>query len=170
MIDINYAEIKKYDVANSPYVGSTLFVSGCTNNCEGCFNTIAKDFNYGNQWTNDTEDLFIKYLQNEQVRNANILGGEPMQQDSDTILHLVKRIKNETNVDIWCWTGLLFEDLIKQKDKLKILKYIDVLIDGKFVLSKRDLKLKYRGSSNQRVIDVQKSLKENRVILYYEED
>lgn len=170
MIDINYAEIKKYDVANSPYVGSTLFVSGCTNNCEGCFNTIAKDFNYGNKWTNDTEDLFIKYLQNEQVRNANILGGEPMQQDSDTILHLVKRIKNETNVDIWCWTGLLFEDLIKQKDKLKILKYIDVLIDGKFVLSKRDLKLKYRGSSNQRVIDVQKSLKENRVILYYEED
>lgn len=170
MIDINYAEIKKYDVANSPYVGSTLFVSGCTNNCEGCFNTIAKDFNYGNKWTNDTEDLFIKYLQNEQVRNANILGGEPMQQNSDTILHLVKRIKGETNVDIWCWTGLLFEDLTKQKDKLEILKHIDVLIDGKFVLSKRDLKLKYRGSSNQRVIDVQKSLKENKVILYYEED
>lgn len=170
MININYAEIKKYDVANSPYVGSTLFVSGCTNNCEGCFNTIAKDFNYGNQWTNDTEDLFIKYLQNEQVKNANILGGEPMQQNSDTILHLVKRIKNETNVDIWCWTGLLFEDLIKQKDKLEILKCIDVLIDGKFVLSKRDSKLKYRGSSNQRVIDVQKSLKENKVILYYEED
>lgn len=167
---MNYAEIKRYDVANSPYVGSTLFVSGCTNNCEGCFNTIAKDFNYGNKWTNDTEDLFIKYLQNEQVRNANILGGEPMQQDSDTILHLVKRIKNETNVDIWCWTGLLFEDLTKQKDKLEILKHIDVLIDGKFVLSKRDLKLKYRGSSNQRVIDVQKSLKENKVILYYEGD
>lgn len=170
MININYAEIKKYDVANSPYVGSTLFVSGCTNNCEGCFNTIAKDFNYGNQWTNNTEDLFIKHLQDEQVRNANILGGEPMQQDSDAILHLVKRIKSETNVDIWCWTGLLFEDLIKQKDKLEILKYIDVLIDGKFVLSKKNLKLKYRGSSNQRVIDVQKSLKENRVILYYEED
>lgn len=170
MIDINYAEIKRYDVANSPYVGSTLFVSGCTNNCEGCFNTIAKDFNYGNQWTNDTEDLFIKHLQDEQVRNANILGGEPMQQDSDTILHLVKRIKGETNVDIWCWTGLLFEDLTKQKDKVEILKYIDVLIDGKFDKSKRDLKLRYRGSSNQRVIDVQKSLKENRVILYNKED
>lgn len=167
---MNYAEIKRYDVANSPYVGSTLFVSGCTNNCEGCFNTIAKDFNYGNQWTNDTEDLFIKYLQDEQVRNANILGGEPMQQDSDTILHLVKRIKGETNVDIWCWTGLLFEDLTKQKDKVEILKYIDVLIDGKFDKSKRDLKLRYRGSSNQRVIDVQKSLKENRVILYNKED
>lgn len=170
MIDINYAEIKRYDVANSPYVGSTLFVSGCTNNCEGCFNTIAKDFNYGKEWTNQTEDIFIEYLKDEQVRNANILGGEPMQQDSDAILHLVKRIKSETNVDIWCWTGLLFEDLIKQKDKLEILKYIDVLIDGKFVLSKKDLKLKYRGSSNQRVIDVQKSLKENRVILYNKED
>lgn len=167
---MNYAEIKRYDVANSPYVGSTLFVSGCTNNCEGCFNTIAKDFNYGNQWTNDTEDLFIKYLQDEQIRNANILGGEPMQQDSDTILHLVKRIKSETNVDIWCWTGCLFEDLIKKEDKVEILKYIDVLIDGKFDKSKRDLKLKYRGSSNQRIIDVPKSLKENRVKLYYEED
>lgn len=170
MININYAEIKKYDVANSPYVGSTLFVSGCTNNCEGCFNTIAKDFNYGNQWTNDTEDLFIKYLQDEQVRNANILGGEPMQQDSKTILHLVKRIKAETDVTIWCWTGCLFEDLIKKEDKVEILKYIDVLIDGKFDKSKRDLKLKYRGSSNQRVIDVPKSLKENRVILYNKED
>ena len=93
-----------------------------------------------------------------------------MQQNSDTILHLVKRIKNETNVDIWCWTGLLFEDLITQNDKLEILKYVDVLIDGRFEVDKKDLNLKYRGSSNQRVIDVQRSLKENRVILYYKED
>lgn len=170
MININYAEIKRYDVANSPYVGSTLFVSGCTNNCNGCFNTIAKDFNYGNKWTSDKEDLFITYLQDKQVKNANILGGEPMQQDSNIILHLAKRIKEETDVNIWCWTGLLFEDLITQNDKLEILKYVDVLIDGRFEIDKKDLNLKYRGSSNQRVIDVQRSLKENKVVLYYEED
>lgn len=166
MININYAEIKRYDVANSPYVGSSLFVSGCTNNCEGCFNEQLQNFSYGQEWTTEVEDLFIKYLQDAQVKHANLLGGEPMQQDSKTILHLVKRIKAETDVTIWCWTGCLFEDLIKKEDKVEILKYIDVLIDGKFDKSKRDLKLKYRGSSNQRVIDVPKSLHKGSVILH----
>lgn len=161
---MNYAEIKRFDVANSPNIGSSIFVSGCANNCKGCFNKEVQSFTYGNLYTKDVEDMFISYLQHPQVKNANLLGGEIMQQDSNIILNLVKRIKSETNVNIWCWTGLLWEDLIKQKDKLEILNYIDVLVDGKFELSKRDLSLKFRGSSNQRVILVQESLKQNKVI------
>jgi anaerobic ribonucleoside-triphosphate reductase activating protein len=163
---LKYAEIKKFDVANSPQIGSTLFVSGCNFHCEGCFNEIAQDFNYGEEWTKETEDKFICYLKHPQIKHANLLGGEIMQQDSKTILNLVKRIKNETDVSIWTWTGYLFENLIQMSDKLEILKYIDVLVDGQFELSKRDLKLKYKGSSNQRVINVQESLKRGEVILY----
>lgn len=166
MIDINYAEIKRFDVANSPFIGSTLFVSGCNFHCKGCFNEVAQDFNYGKPFTKEVEDLFISYLQHPQVRNANLLGGEIMQQDSKIILNLVKRIKQETNVSIWVWSGYLFEQLIQKEDKLKILSYVDVLIDGKFELDKRDLNLRYRGSSNQRVIDVQASLKQNKIIEY----
>lgn len=162
---MNYANIKKFDVANSPFVGSTLFVSGCTFHCDGCFNHEAQNFSYGNEFTKEVEDLFISYLQHPQVKNANLLGGEIMQQDSDIILNLVKRIKEETNCNIWTWTGYLFEDLLKRDDKIEILKYIDILVDGRFELDKRDLKLKYRGSNNQRVIDVQESLKQGKTML-----
>lgn len=166
---MNYAEIKKFDIANSPYIGSTIFFSGCKFHCKGCFNRVAWDFNYGKPYTKQIEDEFITYLQHERVRNANILGGEPFQQDLDKILNLVKRIKTETNVDIWMWSGYLFDDLIKDKLKREILSYIDILVDGQFKIEKRDLKLRYRGSSNQRIIDVQKSLKENKVILLEKE-
>lgn len=161
---MNYAEIKKFDIANSPYIGSTIFFSGCNFHCKGCFNRVAWDFNYGKPYTKQIEDEFITYLQHERVRNANILGGEPFQQDLDKMLNLVKRIKTETNVGIWMWSGYLFDDLIKDKLKREILSYIDILVDGQFKIEKRDLKLRYRGSSNQRIIDVQKSLKENKII------
>lgn len=163
---MKYAEIKKFDVANSPQIGSTLFVSGCNFHCEGCFNEIAQDFNYGREWNKKVEDKFIEYLKHPQVKHANLLGGEIMQQENEIILNLVKRIKNETDVTIWTWTGYSWESLIQDKDKVEILKYIDVLVDGQFDLSKRDLKLKYRGSSNQRVIKVRESLDQGKVILY----
>lgn len=163
---MNYAEIKRLDVANSPKVGSTLFVSGCWHRCEGCFNEEAQNFDYGKLWTSETEDYFISCLNHNMVKHANLLGGEPMQQDSQTILHLVKRIKEETKTNIWMWTGCLFEDLLQQEDKLDILQYVDVLIDGKFELDKRNLMLKHRGSSNQRIIDVKESLDLGRVVLY----
>lgn len=161
---MNYAEIKKFDIANSPYIGSSIFFSGCNFHCRGCFNEIAQDFNYGKPYTKEIEDEFIKYLKHDMIKNANILGGEPFQQDLNKILTLVKRIKSETNVGIWIWSGNLFENLIKDKKCKEILKYIDFLVDGQFKMEERDLNLKYRGSSNQRVIDVQKSLKENKII------
>lgn len=163
---MNYGDIKRLDVANSPGVSSTLFVSGCTHNCLGCFNKEAQDFSYGKEWTSEVEDYYISCLNHTQVKYSSLLGGEIMQQDSQTILHLVKRIKSETNTKIWMWTGCLYEDLLQKEDKLAILKYVDVLIDGKFELNKRDLMLKHRGSLNQRIIDIQKSFDLGRVVLY----
>lgn len=110
--------------------------------------------------------MFISYLRHPQVKNANLLGGEIFQQDLGTVLNLVKRIKQETDVDIWMWTGYKIEILLRDEKKKEILQYVDVLVDGQFELDKRDLNLKYKGSSNQRVIDVQKSLRQNKINIY----
>lgn len=162
---MNYAKIRKFDVSNGPGVRATLFVSGCTNNCEGCFNKDLQDFNYGELWTEEVENDFIKQVKNSNIVGVNILGGEPMDQIKDEALsNLLKRIKEETNKSIWIWSGYLYEDIIANKERNKILSYADVLIDGRFELSKRDISLKYRGSSNQRIIDIVKSRKENKVV------
>ena len=156
---MNYAKIRKLDVTNGPGIRTTLFVSGCTHNCEGCFNKEQQDFNYGNKFTKETEDEFIQLTKNKQIKGVNILGGEPMQQImDDTLLNLLKRIKLETDKPIWLWSGYTFEEIVNNPKRLEILREVDVLIDGKFQADKRDIMLKYRGSSNQRVIDVKKSL------------
>ena len=162
---MNYAEMKKLDVANGPGIGSTLFVSGCHFNCKGCFNKAAQAFDFGKPFTKEEEDRFIGYLQSPHVRVANILGGEVFHQKEEDILSLVKRIKEETDVDIWMWTGFTFEELSKFPKKMEILKYVDTLIDGRFNLELRDLSLKYRGSSNQRIIDVQPTLESGSLVL-----
>ena len=101
---MNYAKIRKLDVTNGPGIRTTLFVSGCTHNCEGCFNKEQQDFNYGNKFTKETEDEFIQLTKNKQIKGVNILGGEPMQQImDDTLLNLLKRIKLETDKPIWLW-------------------------------------------------------------------
>lgn len=162
---MRYAKIRKLDVTNGPGIRTTLFVSGCTHNCEGCFNKEQQDFNYGNEFTKETENEFIEYTKSRQIKGVNILGGEPMQQTKDdSLLNLLKRIKIETNKPIWLWSGYKFEEIIIEPKMLELLKQVDVLIDGKFEIEKRDLMLKYRGSENQRVIDVKKSLEQNRVI------
>jgi len=162
---MNYAKIRKFDVSNGPGVRTTLFVSGCTNNCEGCFNKELQDFNYGEKWTKDIEDDFIKQVMNPNIVGVNILGGEPMDQIIDKDLsNLLKRIKLETNKSIWLWSGYLYEDILKSNERINILKYVDVLIDGRFELNKRNISLKYRGSSNQRVIDLVKSREANKII------
>lgn len=162
---MNYAKIRKFDVSNGPGVRTTLFVSGCTNNCEGCFNKELQDFDYGEKWTKDIEDDFIRQIMNPNIVGVNILGGEPMDQIRDKDLsNLLKRIKLETNKSIWLWSGYLYENILNSNDRNTILKYVDVLIDGRFELNKRNISLKYRGSSNQRVIDVAKSKEANRVI------
>ena len=162
---MNYAKIRKLDVTNGPGIRTTLFVSGCTHNCEGCFNKEQQDFNYGNKFTKETEDEFIQLTKNKQIKGVNILGGEPMQQImDDTLLNLLKRIKLETDKTIWLWSGYTFEEIVNNPKRLEILREVDVLIDGKFQADKRDIMLKYRGSSNQRVIDVKKSLDQGNIV------
>ena len=162
---MKYAKIRKLDVTNGPGIRTTLFVSGCTHNCKDCFNKEQQDFNYGEEFTKEIEDEFIEYTKARQIKGVNILGGEPMQQVKDnTLLNLLKRIRIETNKPIWLWSGYTLEEILHDEKRLEILKEVDVLIDGRFEADKRDIMLKYRGSSNQRVIDVKRTLKEDRVI------
>lgn len=164
---MNYAEIRKLDVSNGPNIRTTLFVSGCTNNCEGCFNKDLQDFEYGHKWNKDIEEKFISYVLNDNIKGVNILGGEPLEQtNDDDLINLLKEIRLRTKKDIWLWTGFLFENIVNDDSKLKIIKLVDVLIDGRFDIKQRNISLKYRGSANQRVIDVKKSLELGDVILY----
>ncbi|MBO5095789.1 MAG: anaerobic ribonucleoside-triphosphate reductase activating protein [Bacilli bacterium] len=162
---MNYVDIRRYDTSNWSGINSTLFVSGCHFHCPGCFNKEAQDFNYGKLFDKTAEDLFISYIKDPHVQGVNLLGGEIFHQDLDIILNLVKRITEETKKPIYCWTGFIWEDLIQIPKAVEILKYIKVLIDGKFEEDKKNLMLKHKGSSNQREINVQESLKSNKVIL-----
>lgn len=163
---MKYASIRKFDVANSPHIGCTLFVSGCTHNCKGCFNIEAQSFTYGNEFTKEIEDLFISYAKNPNIININILGGEPFQQPTSEISNLLSRLVSEVGKPIWVWTGYTFEEIMQMPKKAELLQYIDVLIDGRFELDQRDLKLRFRGSANQRVIDVKETVKRNQIIIY----
>ncbi|PSJ31859.1 ribonucleoside-triphosphate reductase activating protein [Peptostreptococcus russellii] len=169
---MRYNKIRRYDVTNGPGVRTTIFVSGCTHNCEDCFNKELQDFEYGDIWSQKSEDEFIDYVSNPMVVGINVLGGEPLQQTmDDSLLDLLKRVKNEfPEKSIWLWTGDLFEEAIENEKKLAIIEQVDVIIDGQFQKDKRNIKLKYRGSENQRVIDVRESLEKDEVVEYQFEE
>lgn len=159
-----YAQMRKYDIANGLGIRTTLFVSGCNHQCPGCFNEAYQDFHYGKPWDSEAEELFMSYVKDNNVHGVSILGGEPMQQDT-SMAKLLKRIKEETGKSIWLYSGDTFEVIMKDSAKRDILSYCDVLVDGPFIEALKDLRLRFRGSSNQRIIDVQPSLKENKPIL-----
>ncbi len=161
---MNYAQIRQFDVANGVGIRSTLFVSGCHFKCKNCFNEEYWAYDYGNEYTDEIMESFIKMGENKNVEGYSILGGEPMGQSGDMVLKTVKTIKERTKKSIWMWTGYVFEELNERQKE--ILKYIDVLADGQFVEEKKDLTLLFRGSSNQRLIDVQKSLLEKKIVLW----
>ena len=164
---MRYEKIRKFDVSNATGVRSTLFVTGCTHDCKGCFNKELQDFGAGDVWTQEDEDNFVSYVKNDNVVGVNILGGEPMQQVMDDCLpNLLKRVKEETGKSIWLWSGYLLEQILEDEKRRKILEYVDVLVDGRFEIDKRNINLKYRGSENQRVIDVKKTLMSDSVVLY----
>lgn len=163
---MNIAQIRKYDVANGPGIRTTVFVSGCTHKCKNCFNEEYQDFKFGTKINKDLKNQIVEYL--KETKCLSVLGGEPCQQGWDMVSFL-KDMKMKTECNIWLWSGYTFEELLNPKDgksyTIDILHSIDVLVDGKFVDSKKDLSLKFRGSSNQRIIDVQKSLRFGEVIL-----
>lgn len=155
---MNYANIKPLDIANGPGIRVSLFVSGCRNRCEGCFNPETWDFKYGQEFTGKTIMELMDLIRNPHVRGLSILGGDPFEDENiKTVTDICKIVKQTMpEKDIWVWTGYDFieDGLIKYP----IMPYIDVLVDGRFEESLKDLRLKYRGSSNQRIIDVSKSL------------
>lgn len=157
---MNYATIKKTDVANGPGVRVSLFVSGCRHACKGCFNSEAWDFNYGKPFTDAVMEEIITALQHEYIEGFSVLGGEPFEPENrGTVLEVIKAVKQKyPDMNIWCYSGFLFEELRKTETSKDILNLIDVLVDGKFVEEKKNLRLKFRGSENQRLIDVKKSL------------
>ncbi len=172
---MNYAEIKEADVANGPGVRLSLFVSGCTHYCKGCFNAVAWDFDYGEPFTEAVEEQMLKTVGASYYTGMTLLGGEPMEPDNQrALVGFVRRFKAMyPQKTLWCFTGyLLDEDLLEggrahTEVTDELLGYIDVLVDGEFVEEKKDITLLYKGSSNQRTIDVQKSL-EKREIVYWE--
>lgn len=162
---MNFAQIRKYDVANGPGIRTTIFVTGCTHKCHNCFNEEYQDFDFGDPWTQRETDEVIKDLKLDEVRGLTILGGEPFQNEVD-LLEVLRDIKKEVQKDIWIFSGYTYEEILKDQDKKKLLEECDVLVDGRFVEALKDLNLRFRGSSNQRIIDVQKSLESNEVVLF----
>ena len=169
---MNYADIKQIDIANGPGVRVSLFVSGCNHHCKGCFNECAWDFNYGNKFTEETIQEVLKDLNKDYISGLTLLGGEPLEPANQKgLLPLVKKVKEKyPEKSIWCYTGFDFEKDVmgsmsqNVEETKELMKYIDVVVDGKFEEDKKDITLKFRGSSNQRIIDVQKSKEKQKVI------
>ena len=162
---MNYTKMMKYDTSNWDGITATIFFSGCKFHCPGCFNQEAWDFKCGEPFDKKAEDLFISYAKNPHVTGVCLLGGEVFQQDLDRILDLVIRIKREVRKPIHVWSGYTYEELMADEKKMVILCHIDTLVDGPFIFKQKDLRLKHRGSSNQRVIDVQSSMQSGQIVL-----
>lgn len=173
---MNYATIKPRDVANGPGVRVSLFVSGCTHHCLGCFNAEAWDFDYGQHFDDSAEKRIIEALAPSYVRGFSLLGGEPFEPSNQAVLApLLERIKKQyPDKTVWCYSGYCFEKDIcayrlgERAVTEKMLRHVDVLVDGRFVQEKKDLSLRFRGSSNQRIIDVPASLAAGRTVLWDE--
>lgn len=162
---MNYTKMMKYDTSNWDGITATIFFSGCKFHCPGCFNQEAWDFNHGQPFDKKAEDLFISYAKNPHVTGVCLLGGEVFQQDLDRILDLVIRIKREVRKPIHVWSGYTYEEIMADEKKMVILCHIDTLVDGPFIFKQKDLRLKHRGSSNQRIIDVQASMRTGQIML-----
>lgn len=161
---MNYSEIKYYDIANGSGIRTTLFVSGCRNHCKGCFQPETWDFGHGKPFTKETEDEIIESLKNPVVDGLTLLGGDPFEEENQKALRpFLNRVKKEApDTNIWAFTGyILDKDLIKggrkyTEDTEEMLSYTDVLVDGPFIEAQRNLCLKFRGSENQRLIDMKR--------------
>ncbi|MEE1399406.1 MAG: anaerobic ribonucleoside-triphosphate reductase activating protein [Bulleidia sp.] len=173
---MHYGNIKNYDIADGEGVRVTLFCSGCTNRCEGCFQPETWDFCYGKEYTKETEDQLIQMLTNPNIQGLTLLGGDPFEPSNQrTLITLLRRVKQELPTkDVWAYTGFVYEqDLLEGQRKHtevtdEMLSYIDVLVDGPFVIDQKDISLYFRGSTNQRVIDMPKTLKSGNVVIYHE--
>ena len=162
---MRYNKIRKMDIADGPGVRVSIFEQGCTFNCKGCFNQETHDFAGGKEFTENTLNRLLELCYNPNIEGLSILGGEPMHpKNIEGTLEIAKAFKKKfPKKNLWVWTGFLFDKDLKDKE---VLKYIDVLVDGQYVDELHNPTLKWKGSSNQRVIDVQKSLKKDEIVLF----
>ena len=170
---MNYGAIKKQDIAHGPGLRVSLFVSGCTHHCPGCFNPETWNFNYGKPFTRETEDEIMTMLNSAYVDGLSLLGGEPFEPvNQEGLLPLLRRVREAyPGKTVWCYTGYTLEqDLLKPSRARcqytdEMLSLIDILVDGEFIEAKKNIRLKFRGSENQRVIDLKATLKNGQTVL-----
>ncbi|MGX7106594.1 anaerobic ribonucleoside-triphosphate reductase activating protein [Hutsoniella sourekii] len=166
------ADYKPYNFVDGEGVRCSLYVSGCLFACPNCYNLAVQNFNYGVDYTDELEEQILDDLQASYCQGLTLLGGEPML-NTNILLPLCQKVRDRfaSSKDIWCWTGYTWEELMEEsQDKLQLLSYVDVLVDGRYLDQLRDLTLQFRGSSNQRIIDVKKSLQENKPVLWTQAD
>lgn len=170
---MNYGQVFYADTANGIGARISLFVSGCTHHCPGCFNEETWDFNFGDPFTREVEDDIIEHLRPSYIDGLSLLGGEPMEaQNQRALLPFLERLKQEVpRATIWIYSGYTFEELLDTENRRchteatrRILELADILVDGKFILAEKDVKLRFRGSRNQRILELKESLKENRPV------
>lgn len=161
---MKYAKIRRTDISNGPGIRVSIFMQGCTFHCKNCFNPETWDFNEGKEFTDETINRVLELAEKDEIKGLSILGGEPLHpKNIEGTTRLAKAFKEKfPDKNIWVWSGFLFDRDLKDKE---VLKYIDVLVDGQYVDELHDFRLKWRGSSNQRVINVPASLKENKIVL-----
>lgn len=172
---MNYATVKYCDIANGIGVRTSLFVSGCTHRCKGCFNAVAWDFNYGELFGEKQENEILASLAPAYINGLSLLGGEPFEpQNQSALLRLCRRVREEfPQKTIWCYTGYQIEDILagkvgEKQTALALLRCLDILVDGEFIEEKKNIRLKFRGSENQRIICVPQTLQQGEIVLWDE--
>ncbi len=171
---MNYSVIKKRDIANGVGVRVSLFVSGCTHHCKNCFNKETWDFEYGEKFTDDIVNEILRLLEPDYVQGLSLLGGEPFEvENQKELVKLLRKVKSQyPQKDVWCYTGYIFDTQLLSDSRARceytdeMLSYIDILVDGPYVEEQKDISLQFRGSRNQRIIDVKRSLCENQIVLW----
>lgn len=169
---MNYAQIRKYDIANGPGVRTTIFLTGCTLNCKNCFNKEYQNFHFGKVFDEKAFEEVMDCLSDANISGLSVLGGEPFD-NLEGLREFISKVRAKSEKDIWIYSGYTFEELLEKDGAMDVLKNIDVLVDGRFVEDLKDLKLKFRGSSNQRIIDMKRTLEEDEILLmdkYMKED
>lgn len=160
---MHYAEIKEYDIANGPGIRVSLFVSGCPHHCKGCFNEVTWDFNYGLIFDESAKSRIMTQLKKDYIQGLTLLGGEPLAPENRSgVCKLLKEVKTRfPSKDVWCYTGYLWDiDILGEA-----INYIDVLVDGPFMEERKDISLRFKGSDNQRIINVKRTLKTGNIVL-----
>lgn len=163
---MRYSQIRSMDISNGENIGVSLFTQGCPIHCKNCFNSELWNFDCGNEWTEEIKHKFFELIDKPYVKRVSVLGGEPLaKQNYYDVRNLIKEIKNKfPEKTIWLYTGYTFENLSREQQRTII--YADILVDGEYIDELKDQTLKWRGSSNQRVIDIQETLKQNKIVLY----